>query len=255
MGNHGLYQVGAGVTLNYGYAAMIVLAVTSVCIYNLTKDIHGRSSRIMYYQLMGIAVLAAIAGAKISVLMGDALWPLKPFHNWWELMWSGRSIVGALLFGFLAAELVKPLMGYNLPPNDRFAIILPISIGIGRVGCIFAGCCRGTPYDGPCAMVDHEGVSRHPTQIYEVVFHVVMGFVLWRLYRSNRFKGHLFAIFAVFYGLFRFLTEFIRDTQKAFWGLSAYQWFAIGLLLAGLASLWLRRSRGQTLPVHEGVPA
>lgn len=253
MGSHGFYAISVGVNLHYGYAAMIVLAVVIAFSFKITKDIHSHADRNSYYLLQTIALLGAIAGAKIAVLMGDALWPLEPFHNWWELIWSGRSIVGALLFGFVAAELAKPLMNYTLPPNDRFAIILPVSIGVGRVGCYLVGCCQGILYDGPFAVVDNEGVSRHPAPIYELVFHIIMAYFLWRFYRSQKFKGQLFALFIVFYGFFRFVSEFVRDTEKAFFGYSAYQWFAIALIMVGIVSLWLRRSPRSTFVIREEV--
>ena len=51
------------------------------------------------------------------------------FHDWGALLGGGRSIAGALLFGFLGVEAAKPLLRYDIPPNDRFAIVLPFSIG------------------------------------------------------------------------------------------------------------------------------
>src|SRR4030095_2056277 len=133
---------------------------------------------------------------------------------------SGRSIVGALLFGFIGAEAAKPLLHYDIPPNDRFAIIVPFSIAIGRIGCLIVGCCRGIPYDGPFAIAYDDGIPRHPAPVYEMMFNIAIGFVLIALWRRKILFGRLFALYLVSYGLFRFCIEFIRETAKPYAGLS-----------------------------------
>jgi phosphatidylglycerol:prolipoprotein diacylglycerol transferase len=167
------------------------------------------------------------------------------------LLYSGRSIVGALLFGFLFAEAAKPLMNYRRPPNDRFAILLPFSIAIGRVGCWFAGCCLGNPVAGNSGSASGWLPHLHPIPLYEIAFHLSIGATLVFLYRRRRFPGQLFAIFMIAYGTFRYASEVLRATEKAFIGLSAYQWFAIALILAGMISYSARR----TSSYHTGTAA
>ena len=82
---------------------------------------------------------------------------ITKYHAPSGLPGAGRSIAGALLFGFIGAELAKPLMRYRLPPNDRFATVLPFSIAIGRIGCLLAGCCLGEPWNGPWAVRAADG--------------------------------------------------------------------------------------------------
>lgn len=175
--------------------------------------------------------------------MGDALWPIKEFHDWLHLVTSGRSIVGALLFGFIAAEIAKPLLNYRLPPNDRFAMILPFSIGIGRIGCFIAGCCRGEPWDGMFAITYEDNIPRHPAQIYDMLFNFVLGFIFIQLYRRKLLHGRLFALYMICYGIFRFISEFWRETIKAFDGYSAYQWMAVAMVIVGMVALVVRSYR------------
>jgi phosphatidylglycerol:prolipoprotein diacylglycerol transferase len=191
-------------------------------------------------------LIGAILGAKLAVLMGDGLWPLHPFPGWTQLLTSGRSIVGALLFGFLTAEAFKPILGYTLPPNDRFAMGLPISIATGRIGCWLSGCCLGIEMDGPLALRGVDGVPRFPAPLVEFVFHIVTAVCLIVLWRKKKMAGRLFALFLVVYGLFRFGSEFWRVTPKAFWGLSAYQWLSIWMVVAGAIALYVRRGASQS---------
>ena len=228
------------VDVHAGYALMVLLGAIVMLAFPLTRDLRSSAERRSYYVIQGITLLGALVGAKFAVLMGDALWPLQPYHDWPQLLVSGRSIAGALLFGFLTAELAKPLLGYRLPPNDRFAVILPISIGIGRIGCLLAGCCQGLPYSGWGAMRDAEGVLRHPAPVYEMVFQFAFAALLWQLYRHGRLQHRLFALYLIGYGVFRFASEFLRDTAKAFAGYSAYQWMALMMVVLGAITLWLR---------------
>jgi phosphatidylglycerol:prolipoprotein diacylglycerol transferase len=239
MADHGFHVVAPGIQLHFGYAGMVLIGVLAVLAFRVTKDIGSARDRRAYYTLQSITIFAALLGAKLAVLMGDALWPLQPFEHWWELLWSGRSIVGALLIGFVAAEIAKPLLNYSLPPNDRFAIVLPVSIAIGRIGCQLAGCCQGIAYEGVLAVKDAQGIGRYPIPQIEFAFHALMAVVLWRLYRARQLQGRLFAIYVTAYGAFRFGSEYLRDTSKAFFDHSAYQWFALALFAFGAAYIYL----------------
>jgi len=50
----------------------------------------------------------------------------------------------------------------------------------------------------------------HPTQVYEIIFNLMLFAVLWRLRGRLKVRGSLFRLYLVSYGTFRFLTEFIR---------------------------------------------
>ena len=226
--------------IHESYGVLMLASVVLLLCAPTTKHFASPADRGRYYTMQAITALGAIAGAKLGVLFGDALWPLRPFDDWSALLASGRSIAGALLVGFLAVESAKPLFRYDIPPNDRFAVALPFSIGIGRVGCLVAGCCRGAPWDGPFAVAYEDGVLRHPAQLYEALFQLVAGWVLLRLWRRGALFGRLFALYLVAYGVFRFATEFIRETAKPFAGLSAYQWMSLAMVVAGATAIYLR---------------
>jgi phosphatidylglycerol:prolipoprotein diacylglycerol transferase len=225
------------------YPALMALSVALLFLIPTTRHFTRPSDRGRYYTMQAVTALGAVAGAKLGVLFGDALWPLRPFDDWSALLTSGRSIAGALLFGFLAVEAAKPVLRYDIPPNDRFAVALPFSIAIGRVGCLVAGCCRGAPYEGPFAIAYDDGVLRHPAQLYEVGFQLAAGIGLLVLFRRRILFGRLFALYLVAYGAFRFATEFIRDTAKPFAGLSAYQWMALAMIAAGAVAIYVRTRR------------
>jgi phosphatidylglycerol---prolipoprotein diacylglyceryl transferase len=229
--------------LHFGYAVMVVLGFALTLSFPLTRHFSDPRDKRRYYILQAITAVCALLGAKLAVLFGDALWPMREFHDWSALIEGGRSLAGALLFGFLGAEAAKPLLNYDIPPNDRFAIILPFSFGLGRIGCLIVGCCRGIPFDGPWAITYADGIPRHPAAVYEMIFHWAMGFILIALWRRQILFGRLFALYLVSYGIFRFMTEFIRETPKAFGELSGYQILSLCMIVAGGVAIIARSLR------------
>ncbi len=211
-----------------GTGALIALA------FPVARHIPQQRLR-QYYLLQGVTLLGAVIGAKLSVLVGDYHWPWTVISDWQSVLWSGRSITGALIFGFLSAEIAKPLMGYTMPPNDRFAAVLPFTIAIGRIGCLMAGCCGGLPYDGWCALRGPDGIPRYPTQAMEIVFQLSMGLLFLGMVKRGMLFGRLFSLYLIAYGAFRFVTEFLRDTPKFFGGLSGYQFLSLVMMALGAA--------------------
>jgi phosphatidylglycerol---prolipoprotein diacylglyceryl transferase len=215
---------------------MILLGIALSLAFPVTRDFDSVQRR-AYIRIQTITLIAALLGAKIAVIFGDALWPLRPMPDWRSVLFSGRSIIGALLFGFIAAEIAKPLLRYRLAPNDRFAMILPFSIGTGRIGCYLTGCCAGVPWNSAFATVDAAGVARVPAQLIEVIVQWLIGATLVWLWRKQRMQGRLFSLYLITYGSFRLVSEFWRETAKVFLGFSAYQWMAIMLVICGIWSL------------------
>src|SRR5690349_11440629 len=137
------------------YAVPVLLGLVLLVAFPLTRHVASARDRRLYWILQGFTVVGAVVGAKLSVAFGDHLWPLRPIPGGWQAaLTSGRSITGGLLGGLAFAEMAKPVLGYALPPNDRFAVVLPFSIAMGRVGCLLTGCCRGLPHEGAISVVD-----------------------------------------------------------------------------------------------------
>lgn len=222
------------------YAIPVLLGLLLLFFFPVTSHLAKSEDRRRYFRIQIVTLFGAVAGAKLAFLMGDRFWPVLPLSGWADVWNSGRSIVGGLAGGFLAAEIAKPLMAYPLPPNDRFATLLPFSIAIGRIGCLLQGCCLGKPYEGPFHVVAADGVARHPAPVYELLFQLAIGAVFIGLVRRGRLPGRLFAVYLIAYGLFRFGNEFLRDTPKVWGDVSVYQFLALALVPLGIGSLLLR---------------
>jgi prolipoprotein diacylglyceryltransferase len=220
------------------YALFAGLGLALALLFPVTKHLRKREDRRSYYTLQMITLVGAVVGAKLSVLLGDHGWPFVPIPDWYAVLLSGRSVTGALILGFAAAETAKPILGYTLPPNDRFATLLCFSLAIGRLGCLAAGCCRGIAWDGPWAV--H---GRHPIPVYEILFLLATGFTFLFLLRRGLLFGRLFSVYLIAYGVFRFLTEPLRETPKLFGTFSGYQLLCVVMILLGAAFLLKRTLR------------
>ena len=86
--------------LHESYGVLMLASVVLLLLTPTTKHFTSPADRGRYYTMQAITALGAVAGAKLGVVFGDALWPLRQFDDWSALLASGRSIAGALLFVF-----------------------------------------------------------------------------------------------------------------------------------------------------------
>jgi phosphatidylglycerol---prolipoprotein diacylglyceryl transferase len=238
------------------YGVLVVVALASLFVFPASRTIEDPSERRKYKTLQLISLVFAIVGAKLAVLAGDRGWPVVPLASPWLWLESGRSITGGLILGHVAAEIAKPIIGFHSPPNDHFAAKLPFSIAIGRLGCFLAGCCRGIPHEGWLSVRYDDEVARYPAQLFEILFQLVTGFLFIWLVRRGALRGRVFALYMVLYGVFRFATEFLRETPKHAMGISVYQYLSVVMIAIGTFGIVLRsraRPVAAALPTGEGA--
>ncbi|MEM7011752.1 MAG: prolipoprotein diacylglyceryl transferase family protein [Verrucomicrobiota bacterium] len=166
------------------------------------------------------AVLGGFTGAKIVFVLAEG-WLFWGKPEFWGIILSGKTIVGALLGGYAGVEIGKASVGYKSATGDWFALIVPLGIAAGRIGCLSAGCCQG---------IALESGSLWPAAAVELGFNLTVFVILWPLRKITRLNGQLFHIYLIAYGIFRFAHEFLRATEKPFLSLSGYQLAAIALV-------------------------
>ena len=192
--------------------------------------------------LIYIAALAgAFIGAKLVYIAAEGWLHWHDENRWVELA-TGKSITGALLGGYAGVEIAKYFLRYSGRTGDWFALIAPLSIMLGRVGCILHGCCLGRVCEPSWfTMNDSVGVARWPAALVELLFNAVM-FGLALVLRSRKIlPGQHFHIYLMAYGTFRFAHEFLRATPQIAGPLSGYQIASLGIVVLGAAGFWRRR--------------
>jgi prolipoprotein diacylglyceryltransferase len=174
-------------------------------------------------------IMAGALGALIGSRFLAALErPDQFFHPDNLLFYYGnKTIVGGLLGGILGVEIIKKFIGEKKRSGDLFTYPLILGIMIGRVGCFLTGIkdsTVGLPSSLPWAFDQGDGIARHPTALYEILFLGIVWLTLIYLRKKVMLKnGSVFRIFITSYLAFRFFVEFIKPIQPIAFGLSAIQ--------------------------------
>lgn len=92
---------------------------------------------------------------------------------------------------------------------DVFTICLVFTLMCARLNCIISGCCLG-------AYIPIEGLThlRFPTRELELLFYVLLLSRLWRKVLSGSARGMIYPIYMIAYGIFRFVTETLRFSDR-----------------------------------------
>jgi len=226
----------------------------ALIVFLVTRHFVPRPPRLLalpWWQRLALGLAAFIGGslgAKVPFAFGEG-------QQWWTAAaWfsNGKTIVAGLAFAYLAVELTKLALDIRIKTGDTFALPLALAMSVGRFGCFFNGCCYGTPTALPWGVSfrqpDGQVLLCHPTQIYESLFHLSMALVLLILLLRGGLRGHHLQLYLICYGVYRFLTEFIRPEPIWLLGLTFYQLVALVLALA-MAMQWMLEEWQKTKPL------
>lgn len=230
---------------------------------------------LLFYGMLGV-VLGGRIGYVLFYAFGDFLANPLMLFKVWE---GGMSFHGGLL-GVAAAVFwwARKRRLHVFDVIDFVAPLVPPGLGLGRLGNYIGGELWGkytqagwgvifpraesTLAGMPPAQLQAQyasgaldALARHPSQLYQAALEgLVMFSVLWWYSRRPRPRYAVAGLFALMYGCFRFLVEFVRvpDAQLGEGGYLAFGWLTMGqvlstpLILLGLYWLWLSR-RSPTL--------
>jgi phosphatidylglycerol:prolipoprotein diacylglycerol transferase len=197
------------------------------------------------------ALISAFLGAKLVYLAAEG-WMFWDDPQRWIIWATGKTILGALLGGYVGVEVTKKMLGYTQATGDWFALIAPFGIALGRIGCLVHGCCPGKRCPPAWWTIrDAHGISRWPAVPVEIGFNIAAILVFIGLRRRNLFPGQHFHLYLIGYGCFRFLHEFLRATPRLAGEISGYQIAALAVAGLGIVG-FLRRRHEQS--ATEDVP-
>ena len=183
--------------------------------------------------VIAAAAMGAVAGSRILYWFED---PRLTVGNWDSppYLFGGKTIVGALIGGLIAVEVVKKRLGIVRRTGDLFAVPLCVRICIGRIGCFLTGLgdhTCGTATSLPWGVNFGDGIARHPAQLYEVVFAAGLGVLLWSRMNHPHREGDIFKMFMAAYFAFRLGCDFLKPEVFVFLKMSSIQWACIAMLL------------------------
>jgi len=191
-------------------------------------------------------VLVGFVGARLAFVVSHA----SDFvHRAWAVVavWEG----GLEFSGGFIAAIVVVLWWLRRHPEvpglvlcDGVVLGLAPGLAVGRIGCYSVWEHLGGTTTFPLAVHYLGGITRegpipigahiHNTALYELLLLLpLIGLLFW-LRRRGVQPGWLTATFLLWYGVQRFLTDFLRAYDRTVFGLTGAQYLCIGLVAAGL---------------------
>ena len=241
----------AGVFIGYWYMLKLVDRPGAPMARRHAEDL-------AFYALLGI-----ILGGRLGYVLFYN--PGYYFSNPIEIvkMWDGGMSFHGGLLGMVAAifYLARKEKLSALRIHDYVACVAPIGLFLGRVANFVNAELWGAPTDVPWAVRFPEAIAgqlalgppRHPSQLYEAILEGLVLFAIlnWMFWKTDaRYRpGLLVGAFGFFYGLFRFLVEFVRepDTHLVEFaqatGLQMGQWLSLPLIIGGAYFMWTAKGR------------
>jgi prolipoprotein diacylglyceryltransferase len=263
-----LWQSGPIVLATHDVFSLLAVVVGFGIYYRALRRRGWLDDRIVVVSLA--VLLGGIVGARIVTGWenlddyGRALDAGVPLS--YALMHGNKSLVGALVGGYLAGVLAKRALGYTRSTGDAYVLALPVAIAIGRVGCFLSELPLGTATTLPWGIsVDPAAAAAfprcpdcalpmHPSMLYEIAFNVAaVGVLLWARPRVA-VAGDLLKAYLLAAGVFRLLVELVRGNEVQALGLTGPQLVLIPCIVL-LAAHFVRQARRGVYRVPEAPPA
>ena len=237
-----------GLMMALGFLAVLLISQRDLARKGL--DPHPTSSIIF------AAAVGGIIGAKLYSALQDGKIELAELISSSGLVWYG-GVIGALAAVlFVIHRSPNPI----LPTLDTIGMATLLGYGIGRIGCFLSGDGDyGPPSDLPWAMAFPNGtrptnIPVHPTPLYETGMSVIAFGLLWSIRKQKEgTPGWLLGGAFILAGIERFIAEFFRRNQPAFFGLTGAQLTSILIVIIGACLLYWVTHRPVTAEV-ETVP-
>lgn len=232
------FKVGPVAVHWYGLSYIVGIALGWGLLHDRAARSDGRWTSEQVADLVFYAALGGVLGGRLGYILfynfdSYLANPLGIFKVWQGGMsFHGGALGMSLALAWYARASKRPF----LELADFLVPVIPIGLGLGRLANFVNQELWGAPTTLPWGVVFTNpaagGVARHPSQIYEALLEGLLLFVILNLVaRRPRPTGMLLGLFLMFYGMFRFAVEFVREPD-AHIGYLAFDWFTMGQLLS-----------------------
>ena len=220
----------------YSLAYIFTFIIGSIIIKKLNKRSYNYLSEKQIDSFFIWAVIGVIIGGRLGyVLFYQTNLLLQPLYI--LKMWNGgMSFHGGLIGMIISIYLfsIKNSVSFFYV-SDLVAITAPIGLFFGRLSNFINTELYGRITNFPLAIIYPaiDDQPRHPSQLYEAFFEGIILFIILFIYFNRNIKinkiGNISSFFLIFYSLFRFLIEYVREPDYHI-GLF-YNYFTMGQLL------------------------
>lgn len=246
------FSIGPLTVMWYGIA--ILLAVSVLVVWMIREVRQG--ARLSHDNIITAAVIAIPSGLVVSRLLHVIdRWGYYSQYPEQIIGGSGLTIYGAVLGGALGVWVYSRFSNFSYGYFvDRLAPAIILGQAIGRIGCTVNGCCYGSPtallwgitYTNPesfgyaASSALTAGMGLHPTQVYEILYNLVVFAVLLRLRGRLKPAGSLFQVYLGLYAFWRLAIAFLRPGTPFLFGLNEAQVISVLILIVIIPLLVFR---------------
>ena len=223
----------------YWYGVMYLIAFLSAYLlarYRIKSEVLWNTKHVD--DLIFYGALGAVLGGRLGYLL---------FYNWsvfisnpltfFNFQNGGMSFHGGFLGVLLAMVIFNKKYQFTFfQTTDFIAPLIPLGLGFGRIGNYINGELWGRVTDSSWGILapDQSGLweKRFPTQLYEAFLEgFVLFCILWLFSNKKLPVMATSSLFLIFYGIFRFIIEFVRAPDSHI-GYLAFDWLTMGQLLS-----------------------
>lgn len=228
--------------LMYLFAFLLAWYVAKLRAEKSTMWNQAEVTDLIFYGAMGVVLggrLGYVLFYNFSHFIHDPFILLK--------IWQGGMSFHGGLLGVLVAMVLfaKKYHKTFFQVTDFISPLVPIGLGLGRIGNFLNGELWGRATDMPWGIVfpQVDNIARHPSQLYQAFFEgLVLFIILWIYSRKPRPIMAVSGMFALCYGVFRLFTEQFREPDAhlglLWFHLTMGQWLSLPLIIVGILLLY-----------------
>jgi phosphatidylglycerol:prolipoprotein diacylglycerol transferase len=243
-------------------ASLLVITLREAKRIGITRDIYS----IAFWSIIG-----GLIGGRLGYVIWD--WQYFVAHPLGIFGFQGLAqsgmIIGIIVTALIYMGVTRMRFSMLLSIGDAVAVGAPLALAIGRIGCTLNGCCYGQPspfHFFPLAVIytprdtmspQYWNVPLYPTQIYHLLWNLIVFAIVWRLRGKFKPEGSLFFFFLCVFAIGDFSLRFLRAEEPWLWGLRQAQFIDLAILAIFLPWLIirLRRSQKQALVAEPATEA
>ncbi|MBO5415183.1 MAG: prolipoprotein diacylglyceryl transferase [Clostridia bacterium] len=202
---------------------MCLAVMAAIIVYRIIADkikIEAKLQNLCIFTAVG-----AIIFGYFSAVLFQAFYNIK--ENGGEFIinsQTGATFYGGLIGGAAFFLLIYFLVGNKILPEeehktrffdvaDSAACSIAIAHAIGRIGCLFAGCCHGKRTEAWFGIFMQDlGYKVIPTQLLEALFLIFLFVYLFLRVKDK--QTYCLQIYMCAYGAWRFVVEYLRDDYR-----------------------------------------
>ena len=245
----------------YSYGVILAAAYVLALRYAIHRARRAGLDGQRIFDVGFVGIFGAFVGAKLMLVVVDFGRYASDPSQLMGLVSSGGVFYGGLL-------LAVPVCWWYIRRSrlplwttcDMFAPGIALAQGVGRMGCLLAGCCYGQPTEAPWGITFTStlaaanagtplGIALHPTQIYEAAAVLaILGVLLVGEHRWRAFPGRTFWTYLLLYGAARIALELYRGDPRGmvFDALPTSQFVSALIVPASIVMLVYLGRRGAT---------